>query len=98
MAKKKTSKKKVSKASSKKTSSKKASTKKKGAKKAAKKSAKKSKRTTMYSSAGKKLYAVRNADGSFKDIQQYSRAHAADIRRSSNAEEAAESGSQPMQN
>jgi len=35
----------------------------------------------MYSSAGKKLYAVRNADGTFKDIQSYQRAHAADLRR-----------------
>lgn len=67
---------------------------KKGGKKApAKKAAKKkSKRTTMYSSKGKKLYAVRNADGSFKDIQTYQRAHAADIRQSSNAEETAEAG------
>ena len=35
----------------------------------------------MTSSAGKKLYAVRNADGSFNDIQQYSKAHAMDIQR-----------------
>jgi hypothetical protein len=27
------------------------------------------KRTTMYSTGGKKLYAVRAADGTFKDIQ-----------------------------
>jgi hypothetical protein len=52
-------------------------------KKAAKK---KSRRTVMYSSGGKKLYAVRAADGKFKDIQQYSRAHAADIRAGSSAE------------
>ena len=39
------------------------------------------KRTTMYSTGGKKLYAVRNADGTFKDIQTYARAHAADIRK-----------------
>ena len=48
-----------------------------------KKTKKKIRRTTMYSSAGKKLYAVRAADGSFKDIQQYSRAHAQDIKRDS---------------
>ncbi len=57
---------------------------KKASKKAGKKKAgkkKKGKRTTLYSSKGKKLYAVRNADGSFKDIQQYSRAHAMDIKR-----------------
>ena len=38
-------------------------------------------RTTLRSSSGKKLYAVRNADGTFKDIQTYKRAHAADLRR-----------------
>ena len=45
-----------------------------------------SKRTTMYSKGGKKLYAVRNADGSFKDIQTYKRAHGADLRKKSAAE------------
>ena len=44
------------------------------------------KRTTMYSSAGTKLYAVRNADGSFKDIQTYARAHRADMAHKSAAE------------
>jgi hypothetical protein len=29
------------------------------------------KRTTLRSSAGKKLYAVRNEDGTFKDIQTF---------------------------
>lgn len=89
MAKKKTSKKKTG---SKKKSSKKAPAKKKGTtKKAGKKTAKKkARRTVMYSSAGKKLYAKRDAGGKFKDIQQYSRAHAADMRRSSAAEQAAE--------
>jgi FKBP-type peptidyl-prolyl cis-trans isomerase len=53
------------------------------AKKAAKK---KSRRTVMYSTGGKKLYAVRDASGKFKDIQQYSRAHAMDIARGSSAE------------
>lgn len=72
------------KASKKKGSTKKKGTKKKGtAKKGAKKTKKKARRTVMYSSGGKKLYAVRAADGSFKDIQQYSRAHAADIKRDS---------------
>lgn len=75
MAKKKKAKKKAGKTS-----------KKKGAKKAAKKTKKKIRRTTMYSSAGKKLYAVRAADGSFKDIQQYSKAHAQDIKRDAVAE------------
>ncbi len=62
---------------------------KKATKKTTKKSAKKkARRTVMYSSKGKKLYAVRSASGQFKDIQQYSRAHAADIRRNSAAEAA----------
>lgn len=57
---------------------------------ATKKAAKKtSRRTVMYSSGGKKLYAVRDAGGKFKDIQQYSRAHAMDIKRGSSAEEGA---------
>ncbi len=43
-------------------------------------------RTVLYSSKGKKLYAVRDAQGRFKDIQQYSRAHAADMRSKSKAE------------
>jgi hypothetical protein len=47
---------------------------------------KKPRRTVMYSSGGKKLYAVRDASGKFKDIQQYSRAHAMDIKRGSSAE------------
>ena len=44
-------------------------------------------RTTMYSNAGKKLYAVRAADGTFKDIQTYERAHRADMAHKSAAEE-----------
>ena len=58
---------------------------------AAKKKAAKKKtirRTTLRSSKGTKLYAVRAADGTFKDIQTYKRAHAADIRKSSQAETA----------
>jgi hypothetical protein len=40
----------------------------------------KARRTTHRSSAGKKLYAVRDAKGRFRDIQTYERAHAADLR------------------
>jgi hypothetical protein len=43
-------------------------------------------RTTLRSRSGKKLYAVRDASGKFKDIQSYKRAHAADLKRSSKAE------------
>jgi hypothetical protein len=39
------------------------------------------KRTTHRSSKGKKLYAVRDKKGRFKDIQTYKRAHSADMRR-----------------
>jgi hypothetical protein len=39
------------------------------------------KRTTHRSSTGKKLYAVRDAQGRFKDIQTYERAHRADLKR-----------------
>ena len=52
----------------------------------AKKAAKRGRRTTMYSTGGKKLYAVRDSEGKFKDIQTYKRAHAADLRRKSAAE------------
>jgi hypothetical protein len=74
----------------KKASKKKGSTKKKGGKKKAKKKTakKKARRTVMYSSKGKKLYAKRDAGGKFKDIQQYSRAHAMDIKRGSKSEDA----------
>ena len=43
-------------------------------------------RTTYRSKAGKKLYAVRDTKGKFRDIQTYQRAHAADMRRTSKAE------------
>lgn len=43
-------------------------------------------RTTHRSSAGKKLYAVRDSSGRFKDIQTYERAHRADLARTSAAE------------
>jgi hypothetical protein len=49
----------------------------------------KSKRTVLRSSKGKKLYAVRDAGGKFKDIQSYARAHAADIKRGSTQAETA---------
>ncbi|HSD42386.1 MAG TPA: hypothetical protein VLD36_11005 [Burkholderiales bacterium] len=41
--------------------------------------AKKARRTTHRSVSGKKLYAVRDAKGRFKDIQTYERAHRADL-------------------
>lgn len=44
------------------------------------------KRTTHRSSTGKKLYAVRDKSGKFKDIQTYKRAHSADLKRKSKAE------------
>lgn len=46
----------------------------------------KARRTTHRSSAGKKLYAVRAADGTFKDIQTFERAHRADLAHRSKAE------------
>jgi hypothetical protein len=47
------------------------------------------KRTTMRSSKGTKLYAVRDKKGKFKDIQTYKRAHGQDIKRKSAAERTA---------
>jgi hypothetical protein len=46
------------------------------------------KRTTHRSSAGKKLYAVRDADGKFKDIQTHERSSRADQKKKSKAETA----------
>ena len=46
------------------------------------------KRTTHRSVAGKKLYAVRDKSGKFKDIQTYERAHRADLAKKSKAEKA----------
>lgn len=46
----------------------------------------KAKRTTHRSSKGTKLYAVRDSNGRFKDIQTYKRAHSADLRRKSRSE------------
>jgi hypothetical protein len=48
----------------------------------------KARRTTHRSSTGKKLYAARDSEGQFKDIQTYARAHGADVRRKSKAETA----------
>jgi hypothetical protein len=44
------------------------------------------KRTTMRSSKGTKLYAVRDKKGRFKDIQTYKRAHTMDMKRKSKSE------------
>jgi hypothetical protein len=49
-------------------------------------------RTTMRSRTGTKLYAVRDESGQFKDIQSYKHAHAADMRHKSKAEGMAEQG------
>ena len=46
----------------------------------------KARRTTHRSSTGKKLYAVRDASGKFKDIQTFERAHRADLARKSKTE------------
>jgi len=46
----------------------------------------KARRTTHRSSKGKKLYAVRDASGRFKDIQTYERSHRADVAKTSKAE------------
>jgi DNA-binding protein HU-beta len=44
------------------------------------------KRTTHRSRTGKKLYAVRDSKGRFKDIQSYKKAHSMDIKRKSKKE------------
>jgi hypothetical protein len=49
------------------------------------------KRTTLRSRSGKKLYAVRDKGGKFKDIQTYERAHGMDLKRKSAAETAPKS-------
>lgn len=46
----------------------------------------KARRTTHRSITGKKLYAVRDEKGRFKDIQTYERAHRADLKRKAKAE------------
>jgi hypothetical protein len=45
-----------------------------------------SKRTTHRSSSGKKLYAVRDEKGQFKEIQTYERAHSQDVKRKAKSE------------
>jgi len=49
-------------------------------------------RTTMRSRSGTKLYAVRDESGKFKNIQTYKRAHVADMRHKSKAEKEAAQG------
>lgn len=56
---------------------------------AKKKPAGKVRRTTHRSKSGKKLYAVRDAKGRFKDIQTYERAHRADLSKKSKKEKEA---------
>jgi len=46
-------------------------------------------RTPHRSTGGKKLYAVRDKEGQFEDIQTYKRAHGQDVKRVSKAETAA---------
>ena len=46
----------------------------------------KARRTTHRSTAGKKLYAVRDKEGKFKDIQTYERAHRADLAKTATRE------------
>lgn len=43
-------------------------------------------RTTHRSASGSKLYAVRDKQGKFKDIQTYKRAHGQDVKRSAKSE------------
>lgn len=45
-----------------------------------------SQRTTHRSTSGTKLYAVRDSQGRFKDIQTYKRAHGSDLKRKSKKE------------
>jgi DNA-binding protein HU-beta len=40
-----------------------------------------SKRTTHRAVNGRKLYAVREKSGAFKDVQSYKRAHGQDVKR-----------------
>lgn len=44
------------------------------------------KRTTHRTSSGKKVYAVRDKSGKFKDVQSYKSAHGKDVKRRSKAE------------
>jgi hypothetical protein len=47
------------------------------------------KRTTHRSSKGTKLYAKRDKEGKFEDIQTYKRAHGADLRKKGTRSDAA---------
>ena len=47
------------------------------------------KRTTHRSAAGKKLYAARDEQGRFVDVQTYERAHRGDLAKKSAAEKGA---------
>jgi len=47
-------------------------------------------RTTHRSSKGTKLYAVRDKEGQFEDIQTFKRAHGQDVKRDSAAERMAD--------
>jgi hypothetical protein len=47
------------------------------------------KRTTHRSSTGTKLYAKRDKEGKFEDIQTYKRAHGADLRKKGTKSDAA---------
>jgi hypothetical protein len=46
------------------------------------------KRTTLRSKSGTKLYAERDQQGKFEDIQSYKKAHGQDVKRTSKAETA----------
>lgn len=46
----------------------------------------KGRRTTHRSVSGKKLYAIRDAKGRFKDIQTYERAHRVDLKKKAKKE------------
>lgn len=52
-------------------------------------------RTTHRSTGGKKLYAVRDKEGQFQDIQTYKRAHGQDVKRTSKAEALADAKAAP---
>jgi len=54
--------------------------------------AKKIRRTVLRSKTGKKLFAVRDRKGKFKDIQSYKRSSRQDQKRSSKAERAKKAG------
>lgn len=47
---------------------------------------KKKRRTTHRTKGGKKMYAVRDKKGQFKDVQSYKRAHGQDVKRRAQAE------------